>query len=197
MSAHAEASNSMTVEEYLALEETSSVKHEYVGGAVYDLAGALEPHNLIVTNLTVEAALAARGTARRVLGSDMRLRVKADVYYYPDLQVVCDPSDTDPRDKTRPCLIFEVSSPSTMSIDHREKLLAYRGIDTLQTYVIVESASRSVIVHQRGADGAWWRDEYHGDGSISLPCPADFTLTLDHIYAAILPNPGPRRPSLD
>jgi Uma2 family endonuclease len=185
-----EASNSMTVEDYLALEEASSVKHEYVGGEVYDLAGALLPHNLIVMNI-VEVALAARrGTQCQVLGSDMRLRVKADVYYYPDLQIVCDLTDTDPRDKTKPCVIFEVGSSSTTSIDHREKLLAYRGIDTLQAYVIVESASRSVIVHQRAADGSWWRAEYHGAGVIALPCPADFTLSLDQIYAGVLANPA-------
>ncbi len=76
----------MSVEEYLALEEASDRKHEYVGGEVYALAGATEPHNLIVTNLVVEAQLAARrGAQCRVLGSDMRLRVTSDVYYYPDL----------------------------------------------------------------------------------------------------------------
>src|SRR5450755_4369405 len=112
MDQRTEASNSMTIEDYLGLEEASSVKHEYVGGEVYDLAGALLPHNMIVTNLTIEAGLVARrSTDCQVLGSDMRLRVKADVYYYPDLQIVCDQTDTDLRDKTKPCVIFEVGSP--------------------------------------------------------------------------------------
>jgi Uma2 family endonuclease len=187
----AESSNSMTIDDYLALEQTSDRKHEYVGGEVYALAGASEAHNLIVSNLLFEAMLAARrGTRCRVLGSDMRLRVKADVYYYPDLMVVCDPTDTDPRDKTRPCLLFEVGSPGTTSIDHREKLLAYRGIDSLQAYVIVEQASRSVIVHQRSPDGSWWRDEYHGAGAIELPCPSEFSVTLAQIYVGVLANPG-------
>jgi hypothetical protein len=57
MDQRAEASNSMTIEDYLALEEASSVKYEYVGGEVYDLAGALLPHNLIVTNLTSGMAI--------------------------------------------------------------------------------------------------------------------------------------------
>jgi hypothetical protein len=56
--------------------------------------------------------------------------------------------------------------------------------------VIAEQASRSVIVHERLPDGAWWREEYHGDGAIELPCPADFTLTLDQIYAGVLAGPG-------
>ena len=186
----AESISSMTVDNYLALEEASDRKHEYVGGEVYALAGATEAHNLIVSNLVVEAMLAARqGMPCRVLGSDMRLRVKADVYYYPDLMVVCDPTDTDPRDKTRPCLLFEVSSPSTASIDHREKLLAYRGLDSLQAYAIIEQTSRSVIVHKRLPDGSWWRDEYHGDGQLELPCPSAFTLTLDQIYVGVLSNP--------
>ena len=120
----------------------------------------------------------------------MRLRVKTDVYYYPDLMVVCDPTDADPRDKSRPCLVFEVSSPGTTSIDHREKLLAYRGIDNLQAYVIVEQSARSVILHRRLPDGSWWRDEYHGAGQFELPCPPGFTLTLDQIYVSVLPGPA-------
>jgi len=102
--------------------------------------------------------------------------------------VVCDPTDTDPRDKTRPCLLFEVGSPGKTLIDHREKLLAYRGIDSLQAYVIVEQVSRSVIFHRRLPDGSWWRDEYHGDGRFELPCPPEFALTLDQIYVGLLSN---------
>ncbi len=85
-------------------------------------------------------------------------------------------------------MLFEVSSPGAASVDHREKLLAYRGIETLLAYVIVEQASRAVIVHRRLANGSWWRDEYLESGQFELPCPSDFTLTLDQIYAGVLPG---------
>lgn len=191
MSVRAESSRSMSIADYFALEANSEHKHEYVGGEVYLLAGATEPHSLIVTNVLVETALAARGTHCRVLGSDMRLGVSRDVYYYADLMVACDPSDNDPLVKTRPCLLVEVSSESTEAIDRREKLLAYRGVASLQMYLIISQTARFVIAHQRLPDGSWWREEHHGDGTLELPCPSSSTLTLEAMYAGVIARTRP------
>jgi Uma2 family endonuclease len=67
----------------------------------------------------------------------MRLRVGDTAVYYPDVQVVCDPSDTEEMFKSRPCVIVEVLSPNTESIDLREKLVAYHAVDSLDAYLIV------------------------------------------------------------
>ncbi len=43
--------NLLTVEEYLKSEQDAKIRHEYVAGQIFAMAGASEAHNLIVTNL--------------------------------------------------------------------------------------------------------------------------------------------------
>jgi Uma2 family endonuclease len=182
--ARAELEGPMTEAEYLAFEEASPRKHEFILGWVRALAGALENHNLIATNLIIDLGLAARGKGCRVYGSDMRVRVSNEIYYYSDVSVVCDPTDTDPRHKTRPCAVVEVLSRGTMAVDRGEKLLAYRGIENLQTYLIVSSVERRVERHWRDGQGAWQRQDVFGDGTVAVPC-LDLELAFDAIYAGV------------
>ncbi len=79
----------LTVEEYLKLEESAAIRHEYVGGEVYAMVGASRRHNEIVSNVSGILCNAARGGPCRVYSSDFKLRVAADVIYYPDVMVAC------------------------------------------------------------------------------------------------------------
>ncbi|HLZ31317.1 MAG TPA: Uma2 family endonuclease [Chloroflexota bacterium] len=176
----------LTVEDYLCIEEQSSIKHEYVGGQLYALSGAAERHNRIVGNIFARLWTAARGGPCRVFGSDMRLRISDKAVYYPDVQVVCDPTDTEQSYKTSPCVIVEVLSPSTQSIDLREKLLAYRLIESLRAYVIVYQDQRRVMRHYRDNDAAWWDAELVGEGKVPFACP-ELELTLADIYEGLAP----------
>ncbi len=176
----------LTVEEYLQLDAESSVRHEYVGGELYAHAGTSERHNLLVVNMTAALRVASRGTNSRTLVSDVKLRAAPDLIYYPDLMVVCDDSDDDPYVKERPCLVVEVLSPSTEGVDRREKLLAYRRIDSLQAYLMVYQDQRRVARQWRDEQGAWWQAEVSGAGIVPVPCP-QLTLTLDDIYEGVLP----------
>src|SRR5947209_849523 len=101
------------------MEEASQTKHEYVAGEVYALSGATRRHNQIAGNILAQLWAAARGGHCDVYGSDMRLRIGDDAVYYPDVQVVCDPADAEPLFTTNPCVVVEVLSPRTSSIDLR------------------------------------------------------------------------------
>jgi Uma2 family endonuclease len=115
----------------------------------------------------------------------MRVRIGDDVVYYPDVQVVCDPADTEQMYTTSPCVVVEVLSPSTASIDLREKVLAYRRIESLQAYVIVYRDERRVMRHYRDG-GTWWDAELSGEGIVPFPCP-ELELTLAEIYRGLAP----------
>lgn len=71
------------------MEETATVKHEYVAGTIHARAGASSRHNLIAGNIFAGLWNAARGGSCRVYGRDMRLRAAEDTFYYPDVMVVC------------------------------------------------------------------------------------------------------------
>ncbi|MGJ5676203.1 MAG: Uma2 family endonuclease [Nostochopsis sp.] len=41
----------ITIEEYLKVEESGDIRHEYVDGEIFAMAGASEEHNLIAGNI--------------------------------------------------------------------------------------------------------------------------------------------------
>ena len=122
----------LTFEEFLEFESRSDVRHEFVAGSLCAMAGATERHNIIAMNIGALLWNATDGVTFRVCGSDMLVKVSDVVAYYPNVTVTCDPDDTEPLFKTRPCLVVEVISPSTSLTHVREKLLEYQRIETLR-----------------------------------------------------------------
>lgn len=173
----------ISVDDYLQGEPASPVRHEYVAGQLYAMAGAGEAHNRISLNLAFHLRAATRGTPCAVFISDMKVRVSAlDAFYYPDVLLACDPADRDPQFKTAPCLIAEVLSPSTEVIDRREKLLAYRALPALRWYLLVSQDRPLVEVYRRAADGGW-RHEVSTDGALDLECGGlALRVTLADLY---------------
>ena len=117
--------DSLTIDEYLALDESGTVRHEYVGGEIVAMVGATKRHNRIIGNLSGRLWGAARGDPCRVYSESVKLRVADDVIYYPDVMVACGPEGADPLIEDDPCIVVEVVSPSTETTDRREKLAAY------------------------------------------------------------------------
>ena len=166
------------------MEEASLAKHEYVAGEVYALSGATQRHNRIAMNIAGQLWAAARDSGCTVYGSDMRLRLGNDAVYYPDVQVDCDPADNEPLFTTNPCVVVEVLSPSTSSIDLREKLLLYKRIESLRAYIIVFQDQCRVLRHYRAEHDAWFVALHGADSKVPFPCP-EVELTLAEIYQGL------------
>jgi len=173
----------MTLAEYLAFEDSSPVRHEFVAGDVYAMTGGTLRHQQVLLNVASSLRAAARGGPCRVY-PEARLRIGDDVVYYPDATVVCDPSDDDMHAVRRPCLVVEVASPSTQRVDRQEKLDAYRAIPTVRAYLIVEQRFRIVEYHWRDDSGGWHHETLIASGRMALPCP-EVTLSLDEIYEGV------------
>lgn len=175
----------MTPEEYLAFEERSTRKHEYVAGVVYAMSGTTRRHGKIIGNIYRRLWAVADGSCE-VFFNDLKVRVDATTYYYPDVGVACGPEDDDADIIADPCLVVEVTSPSTRATDHREKLVAYRNVPTLSAYLIVAHTERRVERHWRDAAGAWQHESVtpESGGRVAVPCPVA-VLTLDEIYAGV------------
>ncbi len=108
----------ISVADYLAGEQQSQVRHEYLDGEVRAMAGADEAHNRISLNLAFHLRAATRSQSCAVFIKDMKVRVEAeDRFYYPDVLLTCEPSDPESLFKAAPCLIAEVlcSLPRTGS----------------------------------------------------------------------------------
>ncbi len=177
----------LSSEDYLREEMTRALKHEYVDGQVYALAGATDRHNRIVTNISGHLWTATRKGPCQTYTSDMKVRVRTDVverFYYPDIMVGCKPGDTHELYKIAPCFLAEVLSPSTESVDRREKLLAYQSIPELRDYLIVSADERYLERYRRDDTEGWWYHEYRQDGTVKLP-HLGLNLTLDDVYEGL------------
>ena len=190
MDRHRPVGRLLSIEEYLAFEERSPLRHEYVAGEVYAMSGVTTRHNVITLNIVAALRGGARGRGCRVFATDVKLRV-ADRVYYPDVMVACGAAADVEQIVEQPVLVVEVTSPSTRATDRREKLEAYRRIPSLATYLIVDQRRRHVLVYARDADATWLRDEAD-HGELSLPALAQ-RITFDDIYEDVdLPPLGVR-----
>jgi Uma2 family endonuclease len=170
--------------DYLALEQGAAIRHEYVAGIAYAMAGAGERHNRIALNLAVALRAAARGTPCGVYVSDMKLRIDTGpVFYYPDVMVSCEPAQPDSLFKTTPQLVAEVLSPSTAAIDTREKLQAYLGLASLRYYLMIDSERAAVSYYLRAPGEDWLLGTLEPGERIRIECgPVQAALTLADLY---------------
>jgi Uma2 family endonuclease len=77
----------LSVTDYLAGERDVNVRHEYVDGQVYAMAGASDRHNRIAGNFFTRLSLHLDGDECEPFMSDMKIKVDPALYYYPDVVV--------------------------------------------------------------------------------------------------------------
>ncbi|KJH72444.1 Uma2 family endonuclease [Aliterella atlantica] len=172
--------------DYLKAEESSKVRHEYLNGQIFAMTGGSREHNLITLNIGTRLRTHLRGKSCQVFVSDMKVRIeKDDVTYYPDVVVTCNPQDREKFFLTKPCLIVEVLSPSTESIDRREKLMAYRKLEDLQEYVIVSQDNVEVEIYQKDPQGNWSRQILGRNDLINLNS-VDLQLAMTEVYEDVI-----------
>ena len=171
----------MSIEDYLAFEETAFDRHEYVSGEVYTLSGATPRHNVICSNILRALHAPARRRGCRVYMEAIKLRAASDIIYYPDIIVSCARAKDDDLVIANPSFIVDVASTSTRTIDRREKLATYRRITSLQAYLMVEQKRRQAVLYSREGVDEWQRLELVDAGDVALSF-LECVLTLNEIY---------------
>ncbi len=148
-----------TFEDYLEWEDRQPLRHEFVGGEVFSMTGASDLHNEVAGNLYTLLRQQLRGTPCRVFMADVKVRIEtADCAFYPDLLVTCAESDRSDRYvKRSPVVVVEVLSASTAAFDLGEKFAAYRQLDSLREYVLIDQERVRVQVFRR-LDDQWLVD---------------------------------------
>lgn len=175
----------ITLDEYLRLEERSPLRHEYVGGRIFVLQGSTARHNRIAANVHARMHELARGGPCAAYVIDLKVRAARDRVYYPDVVLVCAPHDGNTLIFDEPCIVVEVTSPSTRRTDRGEKVDAYLALPSLRGYLVVEHDRPYVTLYTRaGRDDAWEREEFVTAGAIPLPC-VDAAISLEAIYAGV------------
>lgn len=173
------------IDDYLRGEQQSPIRHEYLAGQVYAMVGGTRAHNRIAGNIFAFLHRHLRDGPCSVHISDVKVWIEAaQAFYYPDVVVSCEPFDPKALYLTAPCLVIEVLSPSTETIDRREKLLCYRQLPSLKEYLLVGSETVELVLYRRVSDG--WEMTSYGveDGQIPL-VSVQAELSLAEVYAGV------------
>jgi len=148
-----------TYAEYLALEASSNVKHEFLGGQIYAMAGGTPEHAALAAAVIGLLFPQLRDRGCRAYDADLRIRTRSGLATYPDVTVICGPTERDeldPQAVTNPALIIEVLSRSTEEYDAGDKFEHYKTLPSLRQYVLVSHREPSIEVWTLG-EGGWLR----------------------------------------
>jgi Uma2 family endonuclease len=174
-----------TYAEYLALEASSEIRHEYVGGVIVAMAGGSIEHGRIIAQMQYLLRVALTGRPCVVLSSDVRVRIRtADRTTYPDIVVVYDEIKRDPDDPAaivNPTALIEVLSDSTAAFDREEKSADYRRLSSLREHVLVSQRERRVEIFRRSGPRRWSLEELIAGERVALTS-LEVELAVDDIY---------------
>jgi Uma2 family endonuclease len=173
---------SLSVDEYLQLETVSTVRHEYLAGQIFAMTGGTRRHNRIASRIfnAIDNHLGEGPCEAYIADVKVRFKINTDEYlYYPDVLVSCEPEESE-QYVQYPKLIIEVLSPSTESVDRREKTLVYRAIPSLEEYVIVAQDEPQVTILRRSEQ---WKQTVHSSlGDIVEFRSIGLSMPLSKIY---------------
>lgn len=177
----------ISVEEYLAFEEKSKIKHEYMDGEIYSMAGATRKHNLAMTNISTELNLQLREADCEVYASDFRVKIREGHNVYPDVAVACDKISTENNDTTllNPIVIFEVLSKSTEKRDRSDKAEDYYKLESLRDYVPVAQNKIRVEHFSKQSNSRWALEIYESLEDIVVLKSIECEIPLRLIYLKI------------
>jgi len=178
----------VSIDDYLAGEELSEVKHEYLGGTVHAMAGGTNDHGAISFNALLSLGKRLDGKQCRPFTSDTKVRIEFSDhirFYYPDAQVVCLPNPGGDHFQDRPVVVTEVLSESTRRTDLGEKRDAYLSIATLKVLLLVGSDGAYVLVHRRRPEGGFAAEEYKDLEAVIELSEIGAALPLAELYERI------------
>ena len=169
-------------QEYLDGEQISEIKHEYIDGSVYAMAGASKNHNRISQNISRNLGnnLIKNNSPCEIFSSDMKVKLRKNSlkFFYPDVMVVCD-SNNDDYYQNSPIIIIEILSKSTRKNDLSTKKLSYFNIPSLQEYVVIEQDFCEINVFRKS--NHWNTSIYFLGDDIHFES-IDTTLSVEDIY---------------
>jgi len=179
-----------TYADYVALEESSPTKHEYLNGEIYAMAGGTEDHSALAAEVLRALGNAVGDRPCRVHTSDLRLYVEATgMATFPDGSMICGKLEQHPPSPRatalNPTLLLEVTSDSSEEYDTTGKLESYQTIPSLRDYLVVSHRERRLTLHSRAANGTWVTRVAIAGGKLALSSLTT-ELSVDEIYRGSL-----------
>ena len=168
-------------EAFLEFEKHSQVRHEFVDSNLFVMAGGSKRHDYVGNALRAHLFFASQKNSFALHGSDMLVRTPDEVGYYPDAMIVLDSSLDTTHVIRRPCILIEVLSTSTESIDRGEKLHNYRTIPSLEQYILLSQNEPIADVYSKLEEAHWQHKILTQDAVLNFSS-IGFSLPLAVLY---------------
>jgi Uma2 family endonuclease len=177
----------ITVAEYLAFEEKSKRKHEFMDGEIFAMAGVKRNHSTISQNISRRAGNQLEDKPCKVHGSDIKIRIREGHYVYPDVSVVCDEIDFDSNNTTllNPIVVFEVLSKSTEARDRGDKREDYLNLESLRDYVMIAQNRVRVEHYSKIQKGKWTFEVLENIEDVLVLDSIECQISLKNIYSKV------------
>ena len=186
----------MPVEQYLALDESTDGKYEYLDGIVFmlrppssayaenalvDMAGGSVGHAALCARVATLVNVALGDSPCMAYTSDARMRLAEMRYLYPDVTVACDQEAGSVL--ANPTVVIEVLSPTTETRDRGAKFKVSKALPSVQEYVLIGSEYKTVEVHRR--EGNFWRQYHYREGDLVELKSIGVSFLFDALYRRI------------
>lgn len=146
----------MTADEFIPWAMNQPKRYELVEGEVVPMSPERAAHTRtkhLVWRALMEAVQTSPGDYE-VLGDGMSVRISETTVYEPDTLVRRGPPvDDEVVEVDDPVIVVEVVSPSSYALDTGAKLSDYFRLPSVRHYLVIETKNRTVIHHERAADG--------------------------------------------
>ena len=177
----------MTVEDYFKWELLQERKHEYIDGVVIEMPGVSNKHSVITINITLALGSVVDRSRFTLHSTEMRVEIDPTRYVYPDLTLVRGASnfaDASEYNLMNPFVVVEVTSPTSITRDRRDKLEYYYSVPSIEACLIVDQHRYKAELYERG-DSGWRRRDFAEPGDIIPLAMLDCELPLAEIYRDI------------
>jgi Uma2 family endonuclease len=186
----------MPVEQYLALDESTDGKYEYLDGFVFmlrppssayaenalvDMAGGSVAHAALCARIATLVNVALGDSPCMAYTSDARMKLAEKRYLYPDVTVSCDQEAGSML--ANPTVVIEVLSPTTEKRDRGAKFNAYKALLSVYEYMLIGSDYKTIEVHRR--EGNFWRQYHYREGDMVELASIGVSFPLDDVYRRI------------
>jgi len=177
-----------SIEEYLELEATSELKHEYENGLILEMSGGTINHGVISDNIynALRQRIRKSGSGCKTYSDKIKVRIEdLNQFVYPDAMVICggiERSDKDAESVTNPKVIVEVLSKSTVGYDRGDKFHKYRQLDSFQEYILIDQYQYVVETFYKNEQGFWEISRAEGLENELYIKSLDFSISLSELY---------------
>ena len=184
------SSQQMALEEYLEFDYNAEGRYEYFDGEVIEMSDGSPEHSLLGSQMgfLLRRELNPKGCS--IYNSEVQIKVPAKFpYCYGDVSALCGQPIYEDLGNQRllvnPTLIVEVLSPSTEKYDRDLKFKAYKSIESLREYLLVNQDKKFVTLYTKHNEKFWFQSEYIEGESLKLES-LECELSVNEIYQGII-----------